>query len=573
MNEALARGRAVWTAALTAALAVAGAEATIHLVSRYLLGSLTWTAVDQPWRYAVSYLLVFGAMAVPLSGLAAVFPSVVRVANAVYLGTSAVSLLVLLGYPRIHAISILILAVGLAVTTNRWAQQRKTMARRIGLASGLTGAAVVALASGYFAIKDYSAKSALNSAPAAWTGAPNVLLIILDTVRAASIGLYGNYRDVSPTLDSIARHAVVADSAVSTSSWTLPAHGSMFTGKEAYQLSGDWLTPLDDKWPTLAEDLSASGYETVAFTANFYYTLAESGLSRGFQRYHALRSTFKDLLLAGTAGQLLKGIRDGRMSHERYHEPKRATEVTDEFLVWHECRGSDRPYFAFLNYFDAHKPYYSPAGIVDTWQSDDYQRDRYDEAIEYLDSEIDRLLAELQERGDWENTLVIITSDHGELFGEHGLTGHGNSLYWRTLHVPLMAIWPSRLDRGVRHAPPISLTQVHRLVELAADSSRSDASLPEMFSDLATGPMVAELSQGHQVPASHENSNGPMVSVIDGSLQYLIQVAGCKERVIDLADDDYTGAVAGEAAPALLVRARETARAVLPHDHLVSACD
>src|SRR5262249_52911283 len=114
----------------------------------------------------------------------------------------------------------------------------------------------------------------------------NVLLLVLDTVAADHLGLYGYDRPTSPTLDELATRGIRFDRAQATSSWTLPSHASMFTGRWPHELSVGWITPLDAARQTRAEYLGSRGYATAGFTANYWYCAADSGLNRGFSVYH-----------------------------------------------------------------------------------------------------------------------------------------------------------------------------------------------------------------------------------------------------------------------------------------------
>ena len=116
-------------------------------------------------------------------------------------------------------------------------------------------------------------------------GSPNVLLVVLDTVAAEHLSLYGYRRPTSPTLAELAERGIRFDRAQATSSWTLPSHASMFTGRWPHELSAGWLTPLDATFPTLAEFLGSRGYATAGFVANYSYCASGSGLERGFAAY------------------------------------------------------------------------------------------------------------------------------------------------------------------------------------------------------------------------------------------------------------------------------------------------
>src|SRR5690606_25192479 len=133
----------------------------------------------------------------------------------------------------------------------------------------------------------------------------NVLLLVLDTVRAdaLSTALAADDESHTPHIAALARRGVVFDGAISTAPWTLPAHGGLFTGRLPQELSSDWLAPLDDRWPTLAEALDAEGYATGGFIANTRYCSAETGLARGFEHYEDYRVSPGDLLLCTALGR------------------------------------------------------------------------------------------------------------------------------------------------------------------------------------------------------------------------------------------------------------------------------
>src|SRR5262249_7520774 len=116
-------------------------------------------------------------------------------------------------------------------------------------------------------------------------GAPNILLVVMDTVAADHLALYGYERQTSHAIDELARRGSRFDAALPTSSWTLPSHASMFTGRWPHELSVGWRTPLDASWPTVAEFLRARGYATAGFVANMSYCAADSGLGRGYTVY------------------------------------------------------------------------------------------------------------------------------------------------------------------------------------------------------------------------------------------------------------------------------------------------
>jgi arylsulfatase A-like enzyme len=249
------------------------------------------------------------------------------------------------------------------------------------------------------------------------------------------------------------------------------------TGRWSHEVSGNWHTPLDGRDSTLAEVLAARGYRTGGMVANLSYTSRWTGLDRGFAHYAVQPLTIWQVLRSAAFTAKVyetKPFSDWFHPGWRDYHRKSAREINEELLRWLD-RSGDRPFFAFLNYLDAHEPYL-PLAPFDTAFSDVeypplppaahgglHKDDRprpirpYDQGIAYIDAEITRLKAELERRGLWENTLVIVTSDHGEEFGEHGIYGHGHTLYLPSLHVPLIMALPGTVPAGVVVEPRVSL--------------------------------------------------------------------------------------------------------------------
>ena len=215
-------------------------------------------------------------------------------------------------------------------------------------------------------------------------GSANVLLVVLDTVAAEHLSLYGYARPTSPTMAELAERGVRFERAQSSSSWTLPSHASLFTGRWPHELSAGWLTPLDGAFPTLAEFLGARGYATAGFIGNCWYCACGSGLERGFDSY---TDYIFPRLTAFKAASLVRRTVDGLREAEQFLEDwldidvlkapvdrlfmlvnadrKAAAEVNQEFLDWlTRRRQPNRPFFAFLNYYDAHSPYELPPATV-----------------------------------------------------------------------------------------------------------------------------------------------------------------------------------------------------------------
>jgi arylsulfatase A-like enzyme len=308
--------------------------------------------------------------------------------------------------------------------------------------------------------------------------APNVLLLVLDTVRAIELGLYGFTPSTSPALDGLGATGVVFDHAISTAPWSGPSHASLFTGRKPAELSIDWDRPLDSTFPTLAEELGRAGYSTVGIVANTAYTSAETGLARGFDRYEDYRLTLRRVLAMPS---LTRRVLDRK--REWLHEPPLdgagripAASVSRRFLSWLERR-PPQPYFAFLNFYDAHAPYSAPEPFWSRFlpgeirraiplratrrgdPTENSARRAYDAAISHLDSEIGALLGSMLERGFLNNTLVVVTADHGEEFNEHAALGHGQTLHTQAVRVPLVLFWPGHLP-PTRVSAPVSIARL-----------------------------------------------------------------------------------------------------------------
>jgi arylsulfatase A-like enzyme len=408
---------------------------------------------------------------------------------------------------------------------------------------------VLIVAVGHVGLGGVRERRAVAALPAPGSGRPNVLIIILDTVRAATLSLYGSSLETTPALARWAGDGATFDWAFSPAPWTLPSHASMFTGRTAGELVANWTVPHDRTTPVLAEAFRDRGYRTAGFVGNLDYTSWDSGLDRGFAHYEDYHISFHQLWLsssytqtatianalkARTVGEAIRSLLGGDLSINPKHRqhPRRADAVTNGFLQWHASSG-DRPFFAFLNYFDAHAAYYSPPGspVVGTPGT---ALSEYATAIRWLDSNLDSLFRTLKTRGALDNTVVIVTSDHGELFNEHGLWGHAHNLYRNVLHVPLVIRFPGQVPAGARVSRQVSL---RHLAATVADLAGLPAgtfpgtSLRDTWEhpDAATSPVLAEVRRAPNVEANLPTATGDLAAVLDDSLHYIVSTAGREE--------------------------------------------
>ncbi len=547
--------RDVAIAGMATALTAALAHVAIVYWRPVLIGEipLGWGR-DLVWMAPISYLAAFAVVATLLIVIAAFFPR--RIGFGTVVGTFAffTTLAALLLVPAIQQYASLILALGVGVQVGRAAGRRaaptRTALRRVAVVLAVTFVALGAWSRG---MRAWSTSRALAALPQAPRGAPNVLLIILDTVRAASLSLYGYPRETTPALERLAPQSVVFDNAMATGSWTLPTHGTLLSGRYVARLAGSWVEPVDGGETRLPELFARRGYATGAFVANLAYTSHESGLARGFASYEDFQVTPEQIfwsnaftqtpLLAALARsrerwQVRKALQAFDLGLPRYatSHRKRAPVVNDEFLDW-QARLDGRPFFAVLNFMDAHDPYPAPPPYDTRFSPRPTAQDSYDGAIAYLDAHLQALFTELARRGALDNTLIVVTGDHGEHFGEWGLSGHGNSVYPPVMHVPLLMRLPGKVPQGERIGGFVSLRDVPRTIaQLALGDDAAQlpgVSLANAWSDggRATSPVVVERHLGKS--ARDSLPEGHVAGLYEGHLQYARDAEG-REELLDL---------------------------------------
>jgi arylsulfatase A-like enzyme len=274
-------------------------------------------------------------------------------------------------------------------------------------------------------------------------GPPNVILMSLDTLRAKSVSAYGSPRPTTPNLDQLVGDAgIVFDDADTTAPHTLWAHMSIFTGRYVRDL-GDFrpLRPLSGAIATLPERLRASGWDTAAFTEDGF-VMPDTGFRRGFASYH--ENTSPNL-----------------------HEPLGQSAKTFHAAIDWLAERRDRPTFLFVHTYEVHFPYTPPPPYDEAFEPASGRHGpnarellRYEQETRYLDDEIRAFLEALDGLGLGTRTLLVVTSDHGEEFLEHGRTRHGSQVYDESIHVPLMMRWPAVVPAGRRIGTPVSLVDV-----------------------------------------------------------------------------------------------------------------
>ena len=342
---------------------------------------------------------------------------------------------------------------------------------------------------------------------------PNVLWIVWDTVRADHLGLYGYAKPTTPFLDTWAKEARVYDDCIAAANYTAPSHASFFTGllTSQHRTSNDHLR-LDDGLTTIAEILRDGGYQTYLYSANPHIS-SEENFDQGFMQVeHPWDEKYRQAALELIRDKLDPGDRSSglpekiRRGHFGKWDIKAAGPLAERALLeWlHRC-DRERPYFAFLNYMEAHRPYIPPRSyrermmnpaqvalsyeIDRSWASQwsytfgltDYSDEElavtaatYDAALAELDDLLRSLVGALEKEGYLENTVVVVTSDHGEHLGDHHMIGHQHSLYDALIHVPLIIRYPARFPAGRDPRPAM----VHDLFPTLLALSGRGASTP-----------------------------------------------------------------------------------------------
>lgn len=334
--------------------------------------------------------------------------------------------------------------------------------------------------------------------PAALAGArarkaPNVFVVLLDTLRADHLGAYGYARNTSPRMDELARQAVLFERAYSTSNWTRPAVASLHTSTLP---SRHGVTDQEHGLPTslslLAECLRGDGYRTGFFTVGANTEPAD-GYWRGVDRFYfattpavLARTTLFANVVFGLVPPLDRALAKRRSAGASVTaDPTDPENITSEALRWAQAAERDRPLFAYIHYMGPHRPYSPPSpfdrafsqlGMVPrlsippeesagpnalTPEDREQMVAQYDAEILWHDGQVGALLDGLRQAGRLDDAVVVLTADHGEGFGEHGVWAHGTGLFEEIVHIPLI-VWRSGSVAGQpgRVALPVSLQDI-----------------------------------------------------------------------------------------------------------------
>jgi arylsulfatase A-like enzyme len=332
---------------------------------------------------------------------------------------------------------------------------------------------------------------------------PNIVVVVIDTLRPDRLGAYGNSRGLTPFLDSLAARGVVFRNAYAQTSWTNASIASLFTSRyQSQHHVTSFQAALSDQEQTLGEVLKANGYATGGFVANILL-LSRLGFAQGFDEYKAFTRTEKDFL--------------GRDLYIK----ERAQKINSEALHWLDQRekAADKsaPVFLYLHYMEPHNPYDPPAATLerllagrpkpDIAAVNDRMRlpnigtftdelvrdvqDLYDAEVSSVDADIRVLFDELGRRKILDDCIVVITADHGEEFREHGLMGHHQTLFEEVVRVPLIMLLPQRSERS-------DVTGLVSLVDIAPTLlDLLGLPIPDAFAGHSLRPWFDQRDSGH----------------------------------------------------------------------------
>lgn len=418
-------------------------------------------------------------------------------------------------------------------------------------------------------------------------GRPNVLWIDLDTVRADHMSCYGYHRKTTPFLEKWASGSIVFDRVVADGMWTVPTHASMFTGKSVRQHGMDWgHLRLDEGHATIAERLDELGYRSLFLSNNTWLT-PETGLVKGFQGYHNVYQLNRIDYFSLELLMEQWGVTPFLPWMNRDFGAKLTNHLAGQWLDKHVDHGE--PLFLFVNYMEAHIPYSVPKEYRRMYMNDrqldrsydlhrtvygslinamefrynigdrdfldtgdrDILRLQYDSSVRYLDDRAKELIGFFEHRGILKDTLVIITSDHGEYLGAHEMWTHTTGLYDELTHVALILHEPER-QKGLRVGTPVQQSDLYvsimkaigerfydntnpyaqDLFETAASRGKDRIAVSQSF---GAGPRTRSRLQRSRDPVMRNRAVGK-IAVTDGRYKYIAANDG-KRELYDLQMD------------------------------------
>ncbi|TAM80119.1 MAG: hypothetical protein EPN47_16640 [Acidobacteria bacterium] len=433
---------------------------------------------------------------------------------------------------RLAVVFVVVLVIGLTRSKliSPWFDPDKDWPLR-GLA-GAIAAVLVVLAAGiiYYGASRLPGGTSVAASEIDPGQRPNIVLITMDTVRADHLSAYGYDRDTTPNLARLAEKGVLFENAISATSWTLPSLAAIFTGLLPHQSGANAFRPLNAAWKTVESVLGQQGYATAGFNANYYYGESGWGMGDGFGWYDDDRTTMLYNLSRTLMGRAaVQPLYQNMGRYDAFYR-RNAADLNAEVFRWLQHRPAG-PFYVYINYFDAHSPYLPPVPYdhrfgtlperaVSRWGAKRRLRpdqplpaadrqaliDGYDNSLAYLDAQIGKLVRFLEASPAGKNTIILITADHGEAFGEHGVYQHGNDLHREEIHVPLIACGAG-IPAGKRITLPVAVRQLFATtIDLALGNTfpLHDFSLARFWQtdspQRIAQPVVSELSASLSEP-------------------------------------------------------------------------
>ncbi|MCU1246190.1 MAG: putative Arylsulfatase [Acidobacteria bacterium] len=439
--------------------------------------------------------------------------------------------------PRMTALLLIVAALVVFAAAARLPEPR--LARVLSRA-GLFAAGCLVLA---IAIAPFSVQAKFPAQHRAEPGAPNILLISIDSLRADHLHCYGYPRHTSPNLDALAQEGARFETVISPTSWTLPAHMTLLTSlpPEKHGVITNHLR-LASGIETIPQHLHRSGYATAGFVSTTYLD-GLYGFSRGFDVYD-------DYTILRVAGAKSRKAVTSAM-------------VADHAIRWveqHSASSPQQPFFLFLHFFDVHYDYNPPlpfarmfdgtyrgpaTGDVDLVRSGMQQQDvdhvvaLYDGEIAWVDWNIGRIVAALRARGLLDNTIVAVTADHGEEFLDHGQSGHFKTLYDEVLRVPLIIRYPKKVAAGRRVEGQVRLMDVAPTLFSLAGVRLPHSRIPTEARALACLLKPDALARPTPLLPAFGDLKGEIASLRTADAKLIVDLRTHREELYDLARDPY----------------------------------
>lgn len=376
---------------------------------------------------------------------------------------------------------------------------------------------------------------------------PNIIMILMDTLRADHLGCYGYHRPISKNIDEFAKDGILYSETMAQSNWTLPSISSLFTSLFPHQHSacipvkGNVMsTPLPDSFPTLAGILKDHGYHTMAVTGGAYVS-AEANMDLGFQEFHEV--SYKH------------DYEKGYLKNDLPHQLKKATElILDNY--------KKEKFFLFLHSYECHYPFIAPKKIVDILDPDyddhaltedmvsdlrhlanlgdnptpeDLSRINalYDAEIMFSDDLLGLFFNMLKEIGIYDDTLIVFLSDHGVEFFEHKEWKHGRrNLFEEMVRVPVIFKYPKNKPKGINH------DRLARLIDIMPTILIDILGIETKDLKMEGVPLSQDLKdEGSISEAMMSENNLGLFSVRSGKVKYIIDNDRNEARAFDLDED------------------------------------